>query len=661
MNRPCLHPRIFDASRQSPPTGSKALPWNPLNCRLRLQFYKVLALRSQCKARQSLGSSAFPGRARERELSRELTTDAMSERARIFRCFQSISWLVVASLLVCSVGCEDANSKQLQRLQAEQASGKERRDSLREAFRYLPQLVRMDRSVALREIQSELNTWSKNVVEPTDWKSANSLESVSASLRTIDFSNRIAKLEFGEPECEFLLQSQMMRDVGKWVLERPYHDNLFKGWLEKQKSVLPADDWRQLETTLKLFDWTICNVAIDGQAKDVERLVTNSDMPLSDQAPVYRQLPWQTLMFARGDTWQRARVFTQLAFAHGIDAVVLALPSASGATENASLRLWCIAVPIAGKFFLFEPQWGLPIPSQVDDGIATLKEAKENPAVLQRAKLFGFFEYPVEPKDLSGLIALIDVEPFALGRTMHTLERTLTGENRLRVSIDADAFEKRINSIDEKLPVRLWNVPWLAQVYNQSSRERMNDKSPFSMNYMGTYGAFITDTPISRARGLHLNGKFDSSIEAAGALRSYMDVRVDEQTLKDLEVDRETQAKIGIVRKPNETLENFQFQIQQAQVFLRRSKFDVAAFLAMLNLDMDKPDTTIDWLTKRLIALPGTEIWRPHAHYLLGRAHEQQSNTAAAIEEYKFENSPQAAGNRMRIRKLNASTGKTSQ
>ena len=81
----------------------------------------------------------------------------------------------------------------------------------------------------------------------------------------------------------------------------------------------------------------------------------------------------------------------------------------------------------------------------------------------------------------------------------------------------------------------------------------------------------------------------------------------------------------------------------------------------MLNLDMDKPDTTIDWLTKRLIQLPGTEIWRPQAHYLLGRAYEQQSNTAAAIEEYKFENSPQAAGNRMRIRKLNASTGKTSQ
>ena len=277
MNRPYLHPRIVDTSRRSPPTGSKALPWNPLNGRLRLQFHKVLALGSQCKARQSLGSSAFPGRARERELSRELSTDAMSERARIFRCFPVMHWLVALSILVCNVGCEDANSKKLQQLQAEQASGKERRDSLREAFRYLPQLVRSDRSVALREIQSELNTWSKNVVEPTDWKAANSLESVSASLRTIDFSNRIAKLEFGEPECEFLLQSQMMRDVGKWVLERPYHDNLFKGWFEKQKSVMPADEWRQLETTLKLFDWTICNVAIDGQAKDVERLVTNSD------------------------------------------------------------------------------------------------------------------------------------------------------------------------------------------------------------------------------------------------------------------------------------------------------------------------------------------------------------------------------------------------
>jgi hypothetical protein len=360
---------------------------------------------------------------------------------------RKIGWLCVAALAVvgfCSSGCEDANVKQLQSIQASQAAGKEKRDAIREAFRYLPQLLRMDRKAALREIRYQLNSWSLSVTTPPEWKSAGLLESISGSLRTIDFSNRMTKLEFDEPECEFLLQCQMMNDVSKWVLDRPYQDKLFSAWLEKQKTVLPSDQWNRLEKTLKLFDWAVCNVAISGQAKDVERLTTNSEMPLDDTAPIYRQLPWQTMMFGRGETWQRARVFTQLAFVQGIDSVVLALPSESGATENASLRLWCIGVPIGNELYLFEPQWGLPIPSQTSDGVATLREAKENPAVLRRAKLPGRFEYPVEQKDLGSLIALLDVEPFTVGRTMYTLEKSLTGDNRVRISVNADDFESKL-------------------------------------------------------------------------------------------------------------------------------------------------------------------------------------------------------------------------
>ncbi len=565
-----------------------------------------------------------------------------------------LAWVSLA-MFFGSVGCEDKNNTRMQQIQARQAQGKERRDSIREAFRYLPQLIRMDRTAALKEIRYQLNTWSKSVVEADSWKSAGLLDSVSGSLRTIDFSKRMTKLEFGEPECEYLLQCQMMQEVSKWVIDRPYRDPLFNPWLIQQKSVLAVDDWNQLETTLKLFDWAMCNVGIDGQANEALRLVTNSELPIDDKAPTYRQLPWQTMMFARGDTWERARVFTQLAFIQGIDCVVLALPSLSGATENASLRLWCVAVPIGGELYLFEPQWALPIPSQTGDGIATLREAKQNPAVLRRARLPGRFDdYPVAQTDLKNLIALIDLEPFAVGRTMHTLERSITGENRVRLSMDADAFEEKLSKIDPVVSVRLWNVPWLAHVYNQSLRERLNEMSPFSISYIHAFGSFITDTPISRARNLHFKGQFENTVEASGALRAYMDVRVDEQTLKELAYDRDIQASLGLVRSPTEPIESYQFRVAQAQQFYRRSKFDIAVFLAMLNIDLGKLDTANDWLEKRLLQIPGTQHWHAHAHYLLGRNYEQQGNTAEAIKEYEFENSPQEAGNRIRIRKMQA-------
>ncbi len=577
----------------------------------------------------------------------------------------STAALLSTVALIGVAGCDNQSSNRIRKIQANQSANKENRDSIREAFRYLPQLIRVDRTVALREIIIQLNTWSKSVTDAGSWKSSGLLDSVAGQLRTIDFSKRMSRLEFAEPECEYLLQCQMLKDVSKWVVERPYRDVLFSAWLEKQKSSLPADDWSQLESALKLFDWTICNVAIEGQPADAMRLVQNSELPVSnnpsayqqlpfnDNAPTYRQLPWQTMMFARGDTWERARVFTQLAFLQGIDCVVLALPSQTGATENAALRLWCVAVPIGGEFYLFEPQWGLPIPSQSGEGIATLREAKENPAVLRRARLPGRFdEYPVVQSDLKGLIALMDVEPFALGRTMHTLERSLTGDNRVRLSSDADAIEARLTKLDPTLSVRLWNVPWLAHAYNQSVRERLNEQSAFSLSYVDKFGVFIMDTPISRARNLHFKGQFENTVEVPGALRAYMDVRVDEKTLKDMQYDREIQKSLGVVKNPNETADSFQFRIAQAQDFYRRSKFDVAIFLAMLSWDMGKMDTSKDWLSKRLLQIKGTDRWHAQAHYLMGRAYEQQGNNAAAIAEYEFDNSPQAAGNRIRIRKI---------
>ena len=610
------------------------------------------------RASRTLGSQAEPVNERQlfyywynRFMNRKLTWPISFDRILKIPALAYIALGLIVGLL----GCEDPNNQRMQKIQARQVHGKELGDSIREAFRDLPQLIRMNRTAALREIRVQLNTWSKSVVEPDKWNSSGLLESVSGQLRTIDFSKRLNKLEFGEPECEYLMQCQMLKEVGKWVTERPYRDPLFSPWLEKQKSMMPVADWNQLESTLKLFDWSICNVGIDGQAKDALRLVANSELPINDTAPNYRQLPWQTMMFARGDTWERARVFTQLAFIQGIDCMVLALPSLSGATENASLRLWCIAVPIGGELFLFEPQWGMPIPSQSGDGIATLRETKENPAVLRRARLPGRFdEYPVVQSDLKGLVALIDAEPFALGRTMHTLERSITGENRIRLSMDADLLEQRIAKIDPGLAIRLWNVPWLAHVYNQSMRERIKDMSPFSRAYIDSFGSFIMDTPICRARNLHFKGQFEKTVDAPGALPAYMDVRVDEQTLKDLVYDRGIQASLGIVKGPNEVPDSFQFRIGQAQQFYRRSKFDVAVFLAMLNMDLGKLDTSNDWLQNRLLKIPGTERWHAHAHFLLGRNYEQQGNIAAATKEYEFEDSPQAAGNRIRIRKMQA-------
>jgi hypothetical protein len=101
-------------------------------------------------------------------------------------------------------------------------------------------------------------------------------------------------------------------------------------------------------------------------------------------------------------------------------------------------------------------------------------------------------------------------------------------------------------------------------------------------------------------------------------------------------------------------MEVYQKRLDIMSNYIRQSKYDIVAFLAMANMDLGKPETASDWLAKRLLPVRGTDRWHAHAHYLLGRNAEAIGNTPEAIEEYKFDASAQAAGNRIRIRKLEA-------
>ena len=180
--------------------------------------------------------------------------------------------------------------------------------------------------------------------------------------------------------------------------------------------------------------------------------------------------------------------------------------------------------------------------------------------------------------------------------------------------------------------------------------------SPFAMAYLERFGSYVTDTPISRARVLHFKGQLESTIEAAGALRMYMDCRIDEETIRELEYDAQLQKSFGVVKKPTEPMENYQMRLKIMGNYLRQSKYDIVAFLAMANIDLGKPETAADWLSKRLLPVRGTERWHAQAHYLLGRSLETIGDVPGAIEEYKFDATAQAAGNRIRIRRLEAAS-----
>jgi hypothetical protein len=520
-------------------------------------------------------------------------------------------------------------------------------DELGSLMHSLPILGRFDRDGLLREFTNAMNAWGNSKPKFGSWKKPEILASLPAAIQSLDFAQRLDRFQFGAPESEYLWQCRLFRDISNWVLERPYRDQVFSPWLESKKQSLSLQDALQLEQSLKLFDWTVRNVALEGEASGIEKPIIDP-VPLQSDAGVgCRTLPWQTAMFGHGDAIQRIRVFTQLLFQQNIPAVFLAVEASE---SPATRQLWAVGVPVGDELYLFEPRLGLPLPLADEPGVATFRNATEEPSILRRAKVPGRFDYAFTSADLSHLVALMDVEPFAIGYGMRVLEQHLAGENRMRLTCDPEVIRSQIATIAPHLKIELWNNPWLAHEINLMVRQQVNDKTPFGINYQIENGAYLYDTVLSNSRLAHFRGQFETTHDVNGAPNRYMSSRIDDASLEKLPYDLETQFKLQVLRMQTESQEDFQNRVGFLQKSFRLAKLDANFFLGALQFDIGNWDSSIDWLEKRLYRVPGAERWRPQASYLIGRAFEQKGDVKKALEWLKTEGVPQEAGNRIRAR-----------
>jgi Tetratricopeptide repeat len=546
----------------------------------------------------------------------------------------------------CLTGCRDSEPDEILTIQRNLESNNVQAELANEAFRYVPQMIQLERRAAVKEISYHLNSW-RNTLKPNDeWKKTELLSTLPSDWQKSNWAQSIDLMIFEESECDYLFQCWMMNKVTSWLAKEPYRDVVFAPWLESQKGKLADSDYIRLESAMKLFDWTMRNVWADGNAKDIETLIANPGLPLTDSGKGYNQLPWQTMMFARGDAISRARVFSQLCFQESIPVVWLAIP---GGTE---LRLWALGVPVADQIYVFEPRMGLPLPGPNQTGVATLAEAQADESVLRRARLPGFYNYCITNEQAKQVIALVDLEPMSVSKSMFLLENALTGDARLKLSIDADAVAAELKKAAPDMKMRLWALPWMAFDYQRALRERLKEMTPFTAAYMQKQGVFLDDSPVSRARLAHLGGNLESTLEADGAFKMYMGLRVDDETLSKLPYDQEIQKALQVKRNANEEQESFLNKVRVYQNIYRASKFFSSSFLAMAQFDAGNYESAANWADKRTLQIEGTEPFRPMCWYLIGRSLEHQGKVAEAVEWYKKMPSAQEPGNRLRARLL---------
>jgi hypothetical protein len=562
--------------------------------------------------------------------------------------FQAVSFsFCLVALSVSSCSFHDPTPELRKREAKAELAEVQTTDELSSLLHSLPLLGRFDRDALLREFTNSINAWGNSKPQDSAWKKTELVTSLAQPVQAFDFAQRLDRFQLGAPESEFLWQCRLFQDISNWVLDAPYQDTLFAPWLSKKKESLPAQDALKLEQTLKLFDWTIRNIALEGEAKAIEKPMLDPIIPDQENTLGCRTLPWQTAIFGHGDAIQRIRVFTQLLFQQKIEAVCLAIEAEASPSKR---HLWAIGVPIGDELYLFEPRLGLPMPIGDEAGVATLRMATEDPSILRRAKVPGRFDYAYTSSDLARVVALLDVEPFSVGYAMHVIEESLAGQNRMRLACDPEQIRSELSRIAPSIKMELWSNPWLAHGFNLMVRQQVYDKTPFGLKYQVENGAYIYDTILSNARLAHFRGQFETSHDVNGAPNRYMTSRVDEASLEKLPFDQDTQQRLQVIRMPSESQNDFQNRVSFLQKSFRLAKHDSHFFLGALQFDIGNWDSSIDWLDKRLMRVAGTERWRPQARYLIGRAFEQKADIKKSIEWLKSEGVPQEAGNRIRAR-----------
>lgn len=375
----------------------------------------------------------------------------------------------------------------------------------------------------------------------------------------------------------------------------------------------------ELTRVRRIFDWLVRQVQLVPAGT-----LGDAQLPQAIARP-YDVLVRGLATEADGYWAERGWIFLVLCRQLGLDAGLLTY-TPSGAKEPV---VWCEAVLIDGKPYLFDARVGLPVPDARGDGVATLDEALADPRVLARMDLPGQSAYGTSAAVLaaspSKVGVLIDSSSRYFAPRMRLLERSLTGKHLTVLYRDpAEQRDRWTEALGAHAgPIGLWGLPLTV--------ERLLFTSPeFVEATQRALFMFRPEFPLLQARMKQLRG------ELPEAVQDYVSFRFAEHATM-------TDHKTPI---PPE--------IQMA--------LDAHAtyFLGMCHLDLNEPDRAVFFFEKTLELLPEFGKGQPYfnmyrwgARSNLGRLMEARGDLPAAIAYYSAPDpTTQRIGDLLRARDL---------
>jgi hypothetical protein len=401
-------------------------------------------------------------------------------------------------------------------------------------------------------------------------------------------------------------------------------------WLADIADFARGDAADDLDVAGRLFDWTIRSLALVSDPPAV---------PSADVPGTRWFMPGEVLLAGRASAAQRSWIFIELLRQAGIDAVLLATGDAAAGT----LRPWVPAVLVGGEAYLFEPTYGLPVPGPGGEGVATLRQAGEDPAILASLSVPDR-TYPVKAADVAGLSVLVAGDPWSLSRRMAALDRACASRHGLRLAVDAHGVGRRAATVlgREDIHIGLWEFPWETAVRRRGDptveQAMRRELAPLFAAVPEVTGGERPTTrfvrPLFTARVREFRGDLDGP---DGAKASYLAARPSRGMIE------------RVVRSvPQE-------QAAAVERVFRQMKEDATYWLGLVTLAEGENEAAVDYLARMTLDAAPDSRWTDAARENLGRALAALGRTKEAMTVLRQDGSPQRFGSQILADRLEKS------
>ncbi len=549
-----------------------------------------------------------------------------------------------------------------------------------------------ERQFNLRELQanirSGLNRWQsfyEDLVQQVPWQMDPLFEPLLKEDEDTAVLKEIDTFNFIDTDALYLQELFWLSEITKRVTDasinslevyrlaagdfKPETDDLLptQQLIAKLNPSLDQEGAKKLTHATLWFDWIVRNVnllpEVDHGGDNVDELRLNDRKTLEAAGVAgtgYQHLPYQNLIFGRGDYQERAKLFMEGLHLLGIDAVVFA---AAPENPDTPLNPWAVGVAIGNEFYLFDTRLGLAIPGKEIGSFATLNELRANPELLSsldlsiEESLEENTKYWITPEQVKSLKGLLYVTPEAASRRFYVLERQLPDDQRLPYSMVASDLVKRLPEHDG-IEYQVWDIGVKTHQFRQAVREALEDTTNADLQRRLSWyfqeEAYVVDFPRLRtARVRFFLGQFQNQRELLkyNAIESLQLMLYSDEDIEGLAANQYMQQQVGILRADTDSAD-FKQRLASVQAQMRLVRDDTGPFIVQCHFDNNSFGAVENWIKIIRSQAPG-DRWKETLDYLSGRSKESLKDYDAAMAEYrKYPKLLQAHGNILRARLL---------